>query len=76
MSWTLDDIPWQDFDPAKVNPEVLKIIKAAALVERNGADYGQYLSKFLPMTRCSNPLLPPGRKKRSSTASRWAGGRT
>jgi len=41
--WTLDDIPWSDFDPHKVNPEVIKVIKTAALVERNGADYGQYL---------------------------------
>ena len=41
--WTLDDIPWTDFDPAKVNPEVVKVIKTAALVERNGADYGKYL---------------------------------
>lgn len=43
-TWTLDDIPWQDFEPAKVNGDVLKVIKAAALVERNGADYGQYLA--------------------------------
>lgn len=42
--WTLDDIPWQSFDPSKVNAEVLKVIKAAALVERNGADYGLYLA--------------------------------
>ena len=42
-SWTLDDIPWQDFDPVKVNSDVLKVVKTAALVERNGADYGLYL---------------------------------
>ncbi|MDA0338705.1 MAG: ferritin-like domain-containing protein [Proteobacteria bacterium] len=43
-SWTLDDIPWQDFDAAKVNADVLQVIKTAALVERNGADYGLYLA--------------------------------
>lgn len=43
-AWTLEDIPWQDFDPRKVNADVLKVIKAAALVERNGADYGLYLA--------------------------------
>lgn len=32
-SWTLDDIPWQDFDAAKVNADVLQVIKTAALVE-------------------------------------------
>lgn len=42
--WTLDDIPWDDFQPDRVNPEVLKVIKTAALVERNGADYGTYLT--------------------------------
>ncbi|HET7593922.1 MAG TPA: ferritin-like domain-containing protein, partial [Stellaceae bacterium] len=42
-SWTLDDIPWHRFDGAKVEPEVLRIVKAASLVEQNGADYARYL---------------------------------
>lgn len=41
--WTLDSIPWDRFDPAKVNPDVLSAIKASAMVEANGADYGTYL---------------------------------
>ncbi|MBP5859002.1 ferritin-like domain-containing protein [Marivibrio halodurans] len=41
--WTLDDIAWDKFDADKVNPEVVKLIKAAALVEHNGADYTEYL---------------------------------
>jgi len=41
--WTLDNIPWDRFDPAKVNPVVLKAIKASAMVEANGEDYGAYL---------------------------------
>jgi rubrerythrin len=41
--WTLDDIDWARFDPSKVDPELLRIVKAAALVERNGADYSAYL---------------------------------
>jgi rubrerythrin len=41
--WTLDDVPWDRFDPAKVDPEILRIVKAASLVEQNGADYAQYL---------------------------------
>jgi hypothetical protein len=41
--WTLDDIPWHEFDPAKVDPELVKIIKAASLVEYNGGDYATYL---------------------------------
>jgi hypothetical protein len=41
--WTLDDIPWGRFDGSKVDPEILKIIKAASLVEFNGGEYAIYL---------------------------------
>jgi len=42
-SWTLDDIPWDKFDRAKVDPGILRVVKAASLVEQNGADYAHYL---------------------------------
>jgi fatty acid desaturase len=42
-SWTLDDIAWDGFDGARVEPELLRIVKAASLVEQNGADYARYL---------------------------------
>jgi rubrerythrin len=42
-SWTLDDIPWDRFDRSKVDPEILRIVKAASLVEQNGGDYAVYL---------------------------------
>ena len=41
--WTLADIPWQEFDSTKVDAEILKVVKAAAMVEHNGGDYGTYL---------------------------------
>lgn len=41
--WTLNDIPWDRFDPAKVEPSILRLAKAASLVEQNGADYTRYL---------------------------------
>jgi rubrerythrin len=41
--WTLDDIPWQSFDPSKVDRRILSVVKAASMVERNGGDYGTYL---------------------------------
>lgn len=41
--WTLADIPWADFDPAKVDPDLLRLAKAASLVEQNGGDYTRYL---------------------------------
>jgi rubrerythrin len=44
-NWTLDSIAWDRFDASKVDPEILRNIKAAAMVERNGGDYGIYLSR-------------------------------
>lgn len=41
--WTLDDIPWQQFDRSRLDPELLRAIKAAALVEHNADDYVTYL---------------------------------
>lgn len=42
--WTLDDIPWGSFDPLKVDPKMLSIVKGAAMVEHNGGVYADYLS--------------------------------
>ena len=42
--WSLDDIPWHQFDASKVDPDLLRLVKAAALVEQNGTDYGIYLN--------------------------------
>ncbi|MBV8939135.1 MAG: ferritin-like domain-containing protein [Alphaproteobacteria bacterium] len=41
--WTLSDIPWQDFDASKIQPELVPVIKAASMVEYNGRDYARYL---------------------------------
>lgn len=41
--WSLDDIPWERFDAAAVDAEVVKAIKAVALVEHDSADYVTYL---------------------------------
>ena len=42
--WSLDDLPWDRFDRSQVTPDLLVVIKSAAVVERNGAAYGRYLS--------------------------------
>jgi len=44
-NWTLESIAWDRFDRTKVDPGIVRIIKAAALVERNGGDYATYLSR-------------------------------
>lgn len=41
--WTIDDVPWHRFDRSLVDPDLCAVIKAAALVERNAADYVSYL---------------------------------
>jgi len=45
QGWTMDDIHWSLFDPAKVEPALLSAIKAAALVEYNAPDYVTYLKR-------------------------------
>ncbi|MBC6439054.1 MAG: ferritin-like domain-containing protein [Rhodospirillales bacterium] len=42
--WTLDDINWTAFDARKADPDTVRIIKAASLVEHNGDVYGRYLA--------------------------------
>lgn len=41
--WSFEDINWSLFDLTKVNPEILRVIKAGSVVEHNGSDYGLYL---------------------------------
>src|ERR1700694_5050328 len=44
--WTLDDIPWHRFDRGKLDPEIVLIVKAASLVEHNGAAYAHHLCRI------------------------------
>jgi len=46
--WTLDDLPWEAFEASKVDPDLLKVVKAASLVEYNGRDYAAYLCGIFP----------------------------
>jgi rubrerythrin len=44
--WTLDDIPWDLFDRNKLDPDIVRIVKAASLVEYNGAAYAHHLCRI------------------------------
>jgi hypothetical protein len=44
--WTLDDISWDRFDRGKLDPEIVRIVKAASLVEYNGAAYAHHLCRI------------------------------
>lgn len=46
--WTMDDIPWGRFDATKLDPDIVKVAKAAAMVESNAVDYASYLSNVFP----------------------------
>ena len=74
--WTLDDIPWAQFDAAQVDPDILKVVKAAAMVEHNGGDYAGLSLQRLPR----RPGFPGraagnGPRKKCSTAGRSPPGR-
>ena len=43
--WRIDEVAWDGFDPAKVDASVVPLVKAAAMVERNGTDYAIYLNR-------------------------------
>jgi hypothetical protein len=45
-SWTLDDIPWDRFDRSKLDADVVRIVKAASLVEYNGGAYAHHLCRI------------------------------
>jgi hypothetical protein len=46
--WRMQDVPWDRFDAARVAPELVPLVKAAALVERNAGDYAVYLGRVFP----------------------------
>lgn len=43
--WRIEQIAWDRFDPSKVDPALVPLVKAAAMVERNGRDYALYLNR-------------------------------
>jgi hypothetical protein len=46
--WRIDDVAWDRFDSSKVDPDIVPLVKAAAMVERNGIDYAVYLNNVFP----------------------------
>jgi hypothetical protein len=41
--WKVADLPWDRFDAGKLDPDTLKVVKAASLVEFGGEKYARYL---------------------------------
>ncbi|HZF77978.1 MAG TPA: ferritin-like domain-containing protein [Acetobacteraceae bacterium] len=42
--WRLEQVSWHLFDSSKVDLSIVPLVKAAAMVERNGDDYALYLN--------------------------------
>ena len=74
--WTLADIRWERFDRSRLDPEIVRLVKAAALVEYNGGAYAEHLCRmfaddadFQVIARCwGAEELQHGR-----ALARWAG---
>ncbi len=43
--WKIENLPWDQLDKSKVGPDLLKVVKAAALVEYGANAYADYLCK-------------------------------
>ncbi len=74
-SWSIESIDWDRFDRAKVDPDMLLLIKAASLVEYNGGDYAAYLSKVFSDDDgfCAAAKVWAGEEVRHGEAlGRWA----
>ena len=74
-NWTLETIAWDRFDASKVDPEILRNIKAAAMVERNGGDYGIYLGRVFaddPALRRGGRTLGREEVQHGMALGRWA----
>lgn len=41
--WRIEQVAWDQVDPSKIDPDIVPLVKAAAMVERNGGDYARYL---------------------------------
>jgi len=73
--WTLDDIPWHRFDRDRVDPELLRLVKAASLVEQNGADYTRYLCNVFaddPAFKLAAELWGREETQHGEALGRWA----
>jgi hypothetical protein len=73
--WRIDDVAWDRFDPTRLDPEIVSLVKAAALVERNGVDYGTYLNRVFvddPDFRAAADRWSLEEVQHGDTLGRWA----
>jgi hypothetical protein len=74
--WTLDDVPWARFDRSRLDPEIVGIVKAAALVEYNGGAYARHLCRVFhddPAFQASARRWGEEEAQHGEALGRWAG---
>lgn len=73
--WRIDDVAWDRFDPAAVDPDMVPLVKAAAMVERNGRDYARYLGNVFrddPAFRDAADYWAEEEVQHGDALGRWA----
>ena len=73
--WQIEQIAWDRFDPAKVDPSLVALVKAAAMVERNGTDYAIYLNHVFhddPAFRAAADHWAAEEVQHGDALGRWA----
>ena len=73
--WVLDDVAWDRFEPGKVDPDIVALVKAAAMVERNGTDYAVYLGRVFvddPDFRMASDNWAVEEVQHGDALGRWA----
>ncbi|MFT8892435.1 MAG: ferritin-like domain-containing protein [Acetobacter papayae] len=73
--WQIDQLPWDEFDISKVDPQLVPAIKAASVVERNSVDYAHYLNNVFhddPDFRTAADLWALEEIQHGDALGRWA----
>ena len=73
--WRLEDVAWDRFDPSQVDPDIVPLVKAAAMVERNGTDYAVYLGRVFqddPDFRAATDNWAVEEVQHGDALGRWA----
>lgn len=73
--WHLDQVAWDRFDPARIDLAVVPLVKAAAMVERNGTDYAVYLNRVFaddPDFRAAADYWAEEEVQHGDALGRWA----
>ena len=73
--WRIDEVAWDRFDAGKLDPELVPLVKAAAMVERNGTDYAVYLNRVFaddPDFRAAADRWAEEEVQHGDALGRWA----